>query len=196
MKKSIAYLSFITLTGILFISASLEKSSSGAPASHTGAPGEMTCAASGCHDDHTINAGTASLELTIGKGETSVVPGKTYPIKIKISDKNISRFGFQLVALDSKTQANSGTLFINDSLRTKLVSNSYKLKDRKYATYSFNVTDATSEGMSEWVVNWTAPLDLKHSVDFYVSAVSANDDMHDKGDHVYTSKLSIRSKKQ
>ncbi len=40
-----------------------ERSSSGAPASHTGAPGEKTCATSGCHDDHLINSGKASLCL-------------------------------------------------------------------------------------------------------------------------------------
>jgi hypothetical protein len=164
-------------------------------ASHTGAPGEQTCAASGCHDDNVINEGTAHLKMEVGMGETSIVPGKTYPIKINISDKNVSRFGFQLVVLDSKTQTNCGTLLLSDSLRTKLVTNAYKFKDRKYATYSFNGTDATSDGVAEWFVNWTAPIDLKQNVDFYVSAVSANDNMNDKGDKVYTTMLHLKAKK-
>ena len=195
MKKNIAISSFITLIAILFVSAAIEKSSSGAPASHTGAPGEQTCATSGCHDDNVINVGTANLKIEVGNRETSIVPGKTYPIKINISDKNVSRFGFQLVVLESKTQTNCGTLQLSDSLRTKLVKNAYKLKDRKYATYSFNGTDATSEGAAEWFVNWTAPLDLKQNVDFYVSAVSANDNMNDKGDKVYTTMLHLKAKK-
>ncbi|WP_317898054.1 choice-of-anchor V domain-containing protein [Aurantibacillus circumpalustris] len=195
MKKNISIISLLAITSILFTSAALEKSSSGAPASHTGAPGEKTCAASGCHDDNAVNAGSAKLTIEVGNKETSFVPGKTYSVKIKISDKDVSRFGFQLVVLDPASLSNCGTLLIRDSLRTKLVSNAYAMQDRKYATYSFNGTDATSDGMSEWVVNWTAPEGKISNADFYVSAVSANDNMNDKGDHVYTKKLNLNAKK-
>lgn len=195
MRKNVTVIFSLVLVACLLISASVNKSSSGAPPSHTGAPGEMTCGASGCHDDNKLNNGTASLEIEVGAKEKYFIPGKTYPVKIRIKDKNISRFGFQLVALESKSLTNCGILQICDSIRTKLVGNSYKLQNRKYATYTFNGTDALEEGMSEWVINWTAPSDLKESVNFYVSAVSANDDMYDKGDHVYTQKLTMRYKK-
>jgi hypothetical protein len=58
-------------------------------------------------------------------------------------------------------------------------------------TYTFNGTDAISKGIGEWIVNWTAPADLKTPVTFYVAGVSANDDMSDKGDKVYTKQLTI-----
>lgn len=195
MRKKIIVISSLALFACVLSSASIDKSSSGAPASHTGAPGENTCAASGCHDDNKLNNGTASLKIEVGAHEKVIVPGQTYPIKIKISDKQVSRFGFQLVALESQSLDNCGTLMIKDSARTKLVSNAYKLKDRKYVTYSFNGTDATGEGVSEWIVNWKAPTNFKKSVTFFVAAVSANDDMHDKGDRVYTSKLKLRFKR-
>jgi len=195
MRKNAILISGLGIVACLLISASVNKSSSGAPPSHTGAPGEMTCGVSGCHDDNGLNNGTATLEIEIGNKETAVSPGKTYPVKIRIKDRKVSRFGFQLVALESESLENCGELQICDSVRTKLVANAYKLQNRKYATYTFNGTDTLKEGMSEWIVNWTAPRDLKESVSFYVAAVSANDDMYDKGDHVYTSKLNLRRKK-
>jgi hypothetical protein len=79
-----------------------------------------------------------------------------------------------------------GKFTITDKERTQLVSNSYELKDREYVTYTFNGTDAVSNGLGEWVVNWTAPENATKPVVFYVAGVSANDDMSDKGDKVYT----------
>ena len=87
MRKKIIVISSLALFACVLSSASIDKSSSGAPASHTGAPGENTCAASGCHDDNKLNKGTASLQIEVGAREKEIVPGQTYPIKIKISDK-------------------------------------------------------------------------------------------------------------
>ena len=64
--------------------------------------------------------------------------------------------------------------------------NRYKLKDRRYVTYTFNGTDAIEKGMGEWKVKWKAPEKIENKITFYLSGVSANDDMSDKGDLVYT----------
>lgn len=186
MKNKVLILS-IVLLAIVVIAASPERSSSGAPGAHTGAPGEQTCATSGCHDDNTINSGKASLSIEVGNSVANYVPGKTYAVKVSISEKNVKRFGFQLLALNKSTLSSVGTFQISDAGRTQLVKNTQAFSDREYVTYSFNGTDATSEGMSEWIVNWTAPATDIGPVAFYAAGVSANDDMTDKKDHVYTS---------
>lgn len=195
MKKTITLITFGAVILIAF-AATPGPSSSGAPASHTGAPGEQTCASSGCHDDNKINAGTAVVNVIVGENETSYVPGQTYPIKVKITDQNVSRFGFQIVALADKGNKDLGTFEITDRVRTQIIKNEHKLQNRNYVTYTFNGTDAIKNGVGEWIVNWTAPKDAKEPVTFYVGAVSANDDMSDKGDRVYTTELTINSKKQ
>jgi hypothetical protein len=192
MKKRIV-IAFGALTIAAFlVSATIRRSSSGAPASHTGAPGEETCGKSGCHDDQVTNSGTAQLSLELGNSETTFVPGHTYPIKVKISDPKVTRFGFQVLALESRTLRDMGNFQITDSARTQFVGNQYKLKDRKYVTYTFDGTDAVNEGYGEWIINWTAPEDAKKAITFYLAAVSGNDDMSDKGDKVYTSSFTFK----
>lgn len=193
MKKKIQVVSVLMLPLFLLLSATLQRSSSGAPASHTGAPEDKTCAASGCHDDHLINSGTAKMSLVLDNDISAIVPGQTYTLRFSIHDKNVSRFGFQLLALQTKSNQNAGNFMIIDSLRTQLVQNRYALKERKYVTYTFNGTDAVSTGRGEWSVKWQAPTDLNSPVTFYYGAVSANDDMSDKGDKSYSGSLTVKN---
>jgi hypothetical protein len=186
MKNKIIYSAVTAVAALMLMSATIRPSSSGAPPSHTGAPGEQTCAAAGCHDDATVNEGSAIVSLELGNGERTYTPGKTYPVKVRISDPGVSRFGFQIVALENKTLKDRGSFTISDSVRTQQVTNQYALKDRKYITYTFNGTDAVKTGFGEWVINWTAPNDARNPITFYLAAVSGNDDMTDKGDKVFT----------
>lgn len=185
MKKKILF-SCILALAVIITAAVPERSSSGAPGAHTGAPGEQTCATSGCHDDNSVNAGSASLSIEIGESITNYVPGQKYAVKVRISESNINRFGFQLLALNNKTKSSTGSFQIADAERTQIVQNTHIFKDREYVTYSFNGTDTTSAGASEWIVNWTAPSSNVGPISFYAAGVSGNDDMTDKGDHVYT----------
>lgn len=193
MKTKIFQLALISSV-LLLASATMRRSSSGAPASHTGAPGEQTCAVSGCHDDNKLNSGTAVVDISVGDKLSHYEAGKTYPVTVRISDPNVARFGFQIVALEGKEGKDMGSFQLVDTLRTQIVQNEYKLKERKYVTYTFSGTDAVSTGKGEWTVNWTAPENGKKPVTFYVAAVSANDDESDKGDKVYTSSLTISKK--
>lgn len=192
MKKTTLVKFGSLLVATLLLSATIRKSSSGAPASHTGAPGEKTCATSGCHDDNSVNSGSAQIDLQLGESQTTVLPGHTYALKIKITDPGVNRFGFQLLALETKTNRDLGNFIISDSTRTQLVVNPHELKDRKYITYTFNGTDAINNGYGEWIINWAAPQDLRKPVTFYLAAVSGNDDMSDKGDMVYTKHFTFK----
>lgn len=191
MIKRTIYLVLLAIP--LFIMAKLpEKSSSGAPAGHTGAPGEGTCATIGCHDDNSVNSGQAQLSIDLG-AITHYVPGKIYPIKIKISEPSVERFGFQLVALVNSDTSNAGSFQITDALRTQTTQSTYQFQSREYVTYTYDGTDAVSTGSGEWTVNWKAPLTNKGTVTFYASGVSANDDESDQGDHVYTISRTLSS---
>jgi hypothetical protein len=191
MVKKVILLFSVLGVFVLLASATIRRSSSGAPASHTGAPGEKTCATSGCHDDTTPNIGDARVSLELGNNENEFIPGRTYAVKVRITDPKVNRFGFQVVALESKSRRDMGAFRISDSLRTQIVTGS-RLKERKYVTYTFDGTDAVSEGEGEWVFNWTAPDDAKRDITFFLAAVSANDDMSDKGDKVYTSSYTYK----
>ena len=185
MKNKLVVVAVIFL-GMIVIAAAPERSSSGAPGAHTGAPGEQTCATSGCHDDNKLNSGLATLSIEIGNEIVKYIPGKTYQVKVKIAEPNVNRFGFQLLALNSNTLSSVGSFQIADPIRTQLVKNTAAFADREYVTYSFKGTDVTSVGMSEWIVNWTAPSTDVGAVSFYAAGVAANDDMTDKNDKVYT----------
>lgn len=185
MKNNAIFL-FVVASAFFIVAATPERSSSGAPGGHTGAPDEQTCAASGCHDDRPTNNGTANLSIEVANGISNYIPGKTYEVKIKIADEGVNRFGFQLIALTNETRSTAGTFEIIDFARTQLVKDPKNFPDRTYVTYSFKGTDATEKGMSEWTVKWTAPKENVGSVVFYAAGVSANDDMTDKNDNVYT----------
>ncbi len=114
MKIKLLLSCLFLIVAAMLVSATIRKSSSGAPASHTGAPSEKTCATAGCHDDTTPNIGTAQVSLEFGNNEKEFIPGHTYPIKVKISDSKVTRFGFQILALENKSQRDMGTFQITD----------------------------------------------------------------------------------
>lgn len=162
-----------------------EKSSSGAPASHTGAPGEVTCAVSTCHDDNSVNSGSAQLFIDLGQAK-NYVPGQEYNIKVRITDPGVQRFGFQIVALTDIGKLNAGDFVLTDTYRTQITKNDKGMQDRQYVTYTYDGTDAVQTGVGEWSLKWKAPAQDIGAVTFYASGVSGNDDETDKGDHVYT----------
>ena len=191
LKPKHAILSASIVTMVAIMAMTPEKSSSGAPAGHTGAPGEPTCATIGCHDDNSMNTGKASLSIDLGSA-TNYVPGHTYPIKVRITEPSVERFGFQLVALTNTDTANAGSFLLSDVIRTQTVKSMYQFQNREYVTYTYNGTDAVSTGLGEWTVNWKAPASSIGNITFFASAVSGNDDETDQGDHVYTQSLTIQ----
>ncbi|HET6225608.1 MAG TPA: choice-of-anchor V domain-containing protein [Bacteroidia bacterium] len=190
MNKKMLY-SAIALLPIFIMAKMPESLSFGAPVSSTGAPDEATCTKSGCHDDNPLNKGNATLNVKIGDNITKYIPGKTYPITIRIAENGVNRFGFQAVALKDNDHLNAGTMLITDEARTQIVSNEITLQDRMYVTYTYPGTDPLVPGVGEWTMNWTAPQQNAGPVTLYVASVSANDDHSDKGDHVYTTSLTL-----
>lgn len=185
MMKKILWLTAPVAFLMTMMGMRLDPTSAGAPVSSTGAPGEVNCTTSGCHDDGTPNTGTAQTTLLIEGNPQSYTPGKSYDVTVQITDPDVVRFGYQLVALNSQGK-NAGNFTILDAERTQIIQNHLKLTDRQYATYTYDGTAALKKGENEWKVKWIAPEENAGDVQFYLATVSANDDNTDKGDHVYT----------
>lgn len=175
---------------VVFTGAILNPASSGAPASSTGAPGDHTCAVAGCHDDATVNKGTAISTIDIDGGISNYEPGKTYTITVSIRDMKSKRFGYQMVALDENMK-NAGTFVVTNSDRTQTLKSYVELFDREYATYTFAGTEPVADGFGKWDIQWTAPTTNIGKITFYCATVSANNDGTDKGDEVYTLKTEL-----
>lgn len=188
-KQLILMITLVSMAGITAMRP--EKSSSGAPPSHTGAPGDATCATSGCHDDNALNSGTASITFETGE-DGHYTPGRTYTAKVTINDPGYQRFGFQVVALSSDNGNSMGKMLVTDTYRTQITKNQYQLQGREYITYTYDGTDAVSPGKGEWTFNWQAPATLQGPVTFYLSTVTGDDDESDKGDFVFTRNFTLQ----
>ena len=160
----------------------------GAPVSSTGAPGERTCAAAGCHDTYPPN-GRGAMTISVAGAENGFKPGMTYDVAVRVADNNARRFGFQIVALNDDN-SNAGTLMLTDSARTQIISNDLTLQDRQYATYTYAGTEQFAAGVGYWTLKWTAPAAAKN-VTFYAATVIANDDNTDYGDYTLTASLPV-----
>ena len=200
MKK--IYLSIIFCTFILFaIDQSLVKSdiaditSFGAPPSSTGAPGESTCAQSGCHDDSQIGEQSKAHLLFDNSSISSYSPDEIYPISLHVQDPSIKRVGFQLVALDDNGNQ-CGSFIISDSEHTQILFNELEIKDREYVTYKHAGTFPKMPGSHSWNMKWKAPSKGQGKVHFYFATVSANNDNSDKGDKVFLHSMSLNEKFQ
>jgi len=188
--KQLLYLSiiFILLAGFTY---SVHILSTGAPASSTGAPGELGCNATGCHDDYLLNSGNAMVSFLFDGGASKFIPGETYDISISIQENGINRFGFELLALNDLDETNAGVFVITDSVRTQKISGLNGLTDRKYLTYTYNGTIPNYPNKSNWNVRWEAPSLDNGSVTFYFGLLSANNDGTDNGDYTYLNSYTI-----
>ena len=200
MKK--IFISIIFGTFIFFtIDQSLVKSdivditSFGAPPSSTGAPGESTCAQSGCHDDSQIGDKSKAELLFDNSSISSYSPDQIYPISLHVQDPSINRFGFQLVALDDNGDQ-CGSFIISDSEHTQILFNELEIKGREYVTYKHAGTYPKIPGSHSWNMKWKAPSKGKGKVHFYFATVSANNDNSDKGDKVFLHSMSLKEQFQ
>lgn len=164
--------------------------SGGAPSASTGAPSEKHCASSGCHSEFAPNSGVAKLAVSLeSNGIKEYEPGKTYPITVSISNPGIIRFGFQVVALKNTDNSNAGTIKLLDAERTQILPGYGTIADRRYITYTYEGTNAVSNGYGEWSFEWTAPETNEGPITFYIGSIAANDDGTDEGDHAYSRKI-------
>lgn len=191
MKNAIS-VSIICFIGLIVGTSSVwMTTSNGAPIASTGAPRDMTCAKSGCHEGSVINIGPGNLHLNFNQGELIYEAGKTYPITIEMKQTDIHSFGFQMVAIHDIDTTNAGTIQVTDSLKTQVLKGVKQNADRRYITYKYLGTAQVENGLGRWTFNWTAPAKSNGNITFYYGGIAANNDGTDSGDWVYHQKTTI-----
>jgi hypothetical protein len=155
----------------------------GPPPGHTGAPREVTCATSGCHDTRPANTGPGQFTIT---APSSYQLGQTYQITVthRTSEASRLRWGFQLTALTGGgTQA--GGIQVTSST-TQLLSDDGTGFLRQYIEHSDTGTFPGTQGGASWTFNWVAPSSDVGPVSFYAAGNQANNDGLNTGDEIYT----------
>jgi hypothetical protein len=166
--------SVITALGIVFtLFTSSMKNPNNPPAGNTGAPGETTCAKSGCHSG---GGYTGTVTLT-GIPDTALL-GQSYPITVH-NTSNAVRAGFQMTCLDS-INTKCGAI----STATGISVTSFN--SRQYARQS--QPKNLSGGTTSWTFNWTAPATCSgNKATFYFVSLCANGNGQNSGDNVLIS---------
>ena len=191
MKKIYIINAIVLAIGIYIVSSGF-KVSGGHPSS-TGAPGELSCAKSGCHSDAQVTKVNNQINSLSFSGGNSYVPGQTYTITLKAEKSGVSRFGFQIVALKNNDNKNAGEFIITNEDRTHIVTGSGSLISRIYVTHSAPGTTAISPGVNEWSFDWTAPSTDVGTVTFYYATNLTNNNGTNKGDAIYLSSFVVAS---
>ncbi len=160
---------------------------SGSHISSTGAPGEQTCAQSGCHVDATLNLDNDHQvsTLLLGTGETTYKPNTLYSMSLKAIKAETRRFGFQIVALDTNGLS-VGTLSVpSGNTKVQRQKGAINGSDRFYITHTTSGNKPPTTGEIEWKFNWTSPPTYAGEVTFYYCVNATNMDNTNAGDQLY-----------
>ncbi|GAB1431125.1 hypothetical protein MASR2M18_19590 [Ignavibacteria bacterium] len=172
--------------------------SSGAHVSSTGAPGEKTCAQSGCHADAKVDSDDnfTVTSIILGDGEKYYTPASQYQITLRAVNPGGKRFGFQVVALDTNNRT-AGAFSVPDTPIPSLVqlqSGFIGKFERQYLTHTSSGNKPATEGEIEWSFLWTTSFDYQGKITFYYCVNAANNDGENTGDHIYVASKSYTVK--
>jgi uncharacterized protein (TIGR03437 family) len=159
----------------------------GAPAKHTGAPGEQTCAE--CHSGTAVNSASGNARVTYSGG-TNYVPGERGKFTVTITDTGGGRsaFGFQAVAkLTSNAQA--GAWVAGQGLKI-VCEDDRNLPCRDTAPVQY-VTHSQPRANGTFEFEWTPPASASGNITVYVAGNAANGNGQNTGDRIYTSSITL-----
>ncbi|MCI4671420.1 MAG: T9SS type A sorting domain-containing protein [Bacteroidia bacterium] len=184
MKRFLSISLVIGLFLMLF-TLQLVSFSGGPPAGRTGAPGESTCNAAGCHNSFTLNSGVGEVSIFSNAPAEGYTPGETYTLTYKIKESGINKFGFSSTVYSPAEMGFIGSFMITDMTNTR----EYTGGDRQYVSHTSAGNAATDSQM--WSIDWEAPEAGAGEVDVYAAFNAANGANGNQGDHIYTDRLTI-----
>lgn len=162
----------LLLLCIWYTSTSSRKDPNNPPTARTGAPGETTCGASGCH-----NGGAFVGTVAISGIPDTVVANTTYTVTLK-QTSNAVRGGFQMTCLDSLNKR-CGTFTNGTGTSIGNVTST----GRQYIRQSTPKT--LSGGSTSWTFTWKAPAtSAGNDVKCYFVSLAANGNGEKTGDNV------------
>jgi hypothetical protein len=176
MKRSFIILPAFVVLVFYPLLARTEKD--GAEARRTGAPGNDTCAADGCHDDGTLNGGPGSVRVT---ATDRFSPGDTVSFTVTVSESGASVFGFQVTVKKLSNHGNTGRLLLAPNTE-------YSDAIGDYVTHS-KVLENSDSG--SWTLQWIAPDTNPGDIAIYAAGVASNGSGTRFGDHVYTTSTTV-----
>ena len=153
-------------------------------ASHSGAPGEVSC--TGCHLGAS-NAGPGTINYLIGNGTNAYSPNELYTIVFGMDEEEVNQFGFQTVALKASNNSNAGAFSLIDEDNTRLMSG----MGRTYVGHTVCGADVDPPGSIQWSFNWQAPGSDVGNINFYISSLATNHNHSTSGDHTYTQVITM-----
>jgi len=168
--------------------------STAAHESSTGAPGELTCAQSGCHEtSEVLRDDTTNTMLFVDADST--YGDSMEGITLRVRKQDCKKFGFQIVCLDTLMK-NVGSWVLLNKDRVQMQSADFSVpgaNGRKYLTHTYKGTIPQSPGEISWEFSWLPPLNgYKGAVTFYVMTNCTNNDNTNSGDALYASKHTLR----
>ena len=168
--------------------------SSGSHESSTGAPGERTCAQSGCHEmSEIINDDTTNT--LIFSDDDGLYGNAMEGIRLRVRKEDKVKFGFQIVCLDSLNK-NAGSWVLLNKERVQTQGADFSLVSavgRSYVTHTYKGNLAQIPGEIYWDFAWLPPANgYKGKVTFYIMSNCANNDNTNAGDVFYASKHSLQ----
>lgn len=153
----------------LFLTGSL-RDPNNPPTGRTGAPGETTCGAAGCHSGGVY---TGTVEIT-GIPDT-IIPEGAYTITLT-QTSNAIRGGFELTCLDN-SNAKCG------AFTTGAGTSIGNASGRQYIRQSAPKT--LSNGSTSWTFSWKAPVSASgNAATLYFVSLAANGNGKNTGDNV------------
>lgn len=164
---------------------------------HTGAPGETTCTASGCHtSSSSAPKGTVQLKLS-GDG-TTYTPGVKQTITISFANGTGKLYGFQMSARVASNNAQAGDFVtpapsgeqvlcgaagtVKPSGKTCPTATAIQYAEHSRANTSGNFT-----------FDWTPPATDQGTIKIYLAGNSANGDGTEKNDTISTEVVTLQS---
>ena len=157
-------------------------------ASHSGAPGEVSC--TGCHSG-SANSGPGNINYLIGSGTNTYSPNELFAIVFSMDEEDVNQFGFQTVALKASNNSNVGTFSLTDEVNTRLIEDDHNGTDRIYVGHTVCGADVDPPGSIQWSFNWQAPDSDVGNINFYLSSLATNHNHSTSGDHTYTQVITM-----
>lgn len=167
----------ILSTAALFLFVAVSSYPDGAPAARTGAPGDATCNAFGCHNTFQLNNGPGSVAISTA---AEYQPGEAFNVVVTVSQQGQSRFGFEITARDEDDNfVGSWDLGANQQFADG---------NTEYVTHDLApfVDDENAFSMT-----WNAPAAGTGTVTFYAAGNAANGNGLNTGDYIYTTSADV-----
>jgi hypothetical protein len=189
-SRTMKYIKFLFLLLSIAVVSEVVSYTSGASPAYTGAISEGNCTS--CHSSYSlVTSGTQwnRIRMRSNIPSTGYLPDSTYTITITYAESGISKFGFQLTALDTTNLA-AGTFSTSDT-RTSTSSTSVGGKTRYYIGQTTTGSARVATDSTAWTFKWKAPSTNVGKVKFYTTVNATNNNGSDNGDYIYKKDFTI-----